>query len=273
MTENSNIINKLSSLISEHISNGFPVDMDTLHFIKSAYGLNEANEILNFLENNMDEAVLDMISYPPDNFREKIEEFIPHAGLSLSAIKKVEDSINVLSPETFIVFDKKIFLSKSDSLLCHKRFIQRLNLNVSLDFLSNDNPSDNSANRSAVKAILRKKKFTSNIECCNFINELISNLQMVKDNSDEEYLKLIDLSSDIFNGSDKAPLDILSAKKDFYIRAILEYDEFNNLLKSYSMEFIMMKKIHAPLVPVDEAVYMIKLIDEMMRVRSHRLSF
>ncbi|MCL2156262.1 MAG: hypothetical protein FWH53_11400 [Leptospirales bacterium] len=258
-----NTINKLASLINEHISNGFALDMDTIHFINSAYGINETNDITDFLENNIDEAILDMISYPPDNLREKIEEFIPSDGLSLSEIKKIEDAINILSPECFILFNKKITLSKHDSLLCCKRFMQRLNLNVSLNFISNNNRSNN-INMFAIKALLRKKKFTSNSECSDFINRLISNLQRVENNVGEEYLKLIDVSSDLFNGSDKDPFEILSEKKNFYIRSLLEYDEFNNLLKSYSMEFIMMKKIHAPLVPVDEAVGMIRLIEKII---------
>jgi len=259
-------INTLSSIINEHIAKGFALDTDTIHFIKSAYGLSESDEIINFLENNCDDAILDLISYPPDNFREKIEEFIPAEGLLLSDIKKIEDAVNILSAESFIIFNKKISLSKNDSLLCCKRFIQRLNLNVSLNFISSENTSG-SINPTAIKALLRKKKFNSNSNCTGFINSLISNLQTAENNSDEEYLKLIALSADLFNGSDKDPFDILSEKKDFYIRTLLEYDEFYNLLKSYSMEFIMMKKIYAPLVPVDEAVEMIKLIDRIISLR------
>jgi hypothetical protein len=235
---------------------------------------------------------------------------MPLIGLSLSEIKKIEDSINISSTECFVLFDKKIFLSKEDSDLCRKKFIQRLNLNIALNFISTDTPHNSSINMPKIKAILRKKKFSANAECAYFINKLISNLQIKnsyppprpqgvaeevnpdeecfkqshpradggneKMNSDEEYLILINLASDIFNGTDKNPtdknteynnpMDILSAKKELYTRALLEYDEFNNLLKSYSMEFIMMKKIHAPLVPVDEAMYMLRLIDKMMRI-------
>ena len=265
------ILNRLSSLISEHLSQGFVLDDDTSHFLKSAYGMNEPDEIIDFLENNIDDAILDMISYPPDDFRVRIEEFIPAEGLALSDMEKIYDSVNNLSPAGFIRHNKKIFLSKKDSHDCCKKFMQRLNLNVSLNFISDDNQSNNNINSDyninihAVKAILRKKKFGSNNECCDFMNRLVSNLRTGSDNSGEENLKLIDLSCDLFNRSDKDPFDILSEKKHYYIRALLEYDEFNNLLKSYSMEFIMMKKIQAPLVPVDEAVNMIKLIDKITR--------
>ena len=261
---------KLFTLINEHISKGFSPDADTIHFIKSAYGLDGADEIIDFLENSADDAILDMISYPPDNFREKIEELIPADGLSLSDIKEIEDSVKISSPECFIFFNKKIFLSKDDSLLCYKKFIQRLNLNVALNFISRENPPYKSINLLAIKALLRKKKFTPNSGCADFINELINNLinpKTSENNSGEEYLKLIALAADLFNGSDKDPFDILADKKDFYIRTLLEYDEFNNLLKSYSMEFIMMKKIYAPLVGVDEAVNMIKLIDRIISLR------
>ena len=258
-------VNKISSLINEHISKGFILESDIIHFIKSAYGLSKTDEIIDFLENSIDEAIVNMISYPSDNFREEIEEFIPLEGISFSDIKKIEDSVNILSSGNFISFNKRIPLSKDDSLYCQKKFVQRLNLNAALNFIS-DNNLTNAVNLSAVKAILRKKKFTSNSACYDFINKLILNYTVPENDADKEYLKLIDLSSDLFHGTDKDPFDILSDKKDFYIRALLEYDEFNNLLKSYSMEFIMMKKIHAPLVPVDEAVSMIKLIEKITRI-------
>ena len=260
------VINKLSSLINEHISKGFALDTDTIRFIESAYGLSEANEIADFLENDSDEAILGMISYPPENFRGKIEKFIPSDGVSLDDIKKIEDSVNTLTQGCFIFFNKKIPLSKKDSNLCCKKFIRRLYLNVSLNFISNDNLSKNDLNLFAIKALLRKKKFSSNVECSNFINDLISNLQIAGNDLDEEYLRLIDLLSDFFNGSDKNPFDILAEKRDFYVRALLEYEEFNNLLKSYSMEFIMMKRIRAPIVSVDEAMYIIKSIDKITRI-------
>ncbi|MCL1833462.1 MAG: hypothetical protein FWG49_03065 [Leptospirales bacterium] len=259
-------VNKITTLINEHISKGFILESDIIHFIKSAYGLSETDEITDFLEKSIDEAIVNMISYPSDNFREEIEEFIPAEGISFNDIKKIEDSVNILSPGSFISFNKKIPLSKEDSLYCQKKFVQRLNLNAALNFISDSNPANDAINLSAVKAILRKKKFTSNSACYDFINKLIFNYTVPENDADKEYLKLIDLSSDLFHGTDKDPFDILSDKKDFYIRALLEYDEFNNLLKSYSMEFIMMKKIHAPLVPVDEAVSMIKLIEKITRI-------
>ena len=266
MTEKNDVLDKLSSLINEHTSNGFPLDIDAVRFINSTYGLSEANEIVDFLKSNSDEAILSMISYPPDNIRIKIDEFLPLEGLSLSDIKKVEDSVSSLGVKCFIFFNKineKIPLSEEDAIWCYKKFIQRLNLNVSLNFISNVDSSDNNINLPEIKALLRKKKFSSNNDCAGFINDLIFNLQTLENNPDEDYIKLIDISSDFFNGSDKSPFDILSEKKNFYAGILLENDEFNNLLRSYTMEFIMMKKIRVPPVPADEAVRMIKLIDRI----------
>ena len=263
MTEKNDVIDKLSYLLNEYISNGFPFDADIIRFINSTYGLSEANEIIDFLENDSDEALLGMISYPPDDIRIKIEEFLPADGLSLSDIKKIEDSVNILNKGCFIFFNQKIPLSKEDSIWCCKKFIQRLNLNVSLSFISNINPHNNNMDLPAVKALLRKKKFSSNNDCAGFINDLIFNLQIPENNPDEGYIKLIDILSDFFNGSDRSPFDILSEKKKFYIGIVLENAEFNDLLKSYTMEFIMMKKIRVPPVPANEAIDMIKLIDKI----------
>ena len=259
---------KISIRISSYFSAGLIPDNDTLSFIKSAYGLSEPDEISAFIENGDDSgALIEMLSYPPDSFRESVEELIPPEGLSSSEIKGIENILITGGKRIFILFgNRKIFLSEEDSRTFNKRFLQRLNLELPMDcFNDHDIHSDN-INILTVRSFMRKKKFTSNEENYIFINDLIYNYQSVKNSSSAEFKILINASADFLNGSDRRTIDILSEKKYFYENAILESEEFSRMQKTYSMEFFMMKKIQPPLISADEARSMICIIDRMTSI-------
>jgi len=268
MIEIKESLKKVSTMIREHILRGFMPDTDTLDFIKSSYGLNDPEEILSFLENGDDnDAVIDMISYPSDRFRESIEELIPSGGFSSDEIKIIIDTINILQNKTFILFsNRNIFLTENDSLFCHQKFIQRLNLNIPFNYIEYEKIISGNINIFAVRALLRKKKFISSDENSLFINDLINNYNQLKNGSGKELLYLVDVSTDMLNCRDNTPFDILSRNKDFYENAIMESEEFSRLLKTYSMEFIMMKRIQPPLLSIDEARSMINAIDRLTSI-------
>jgi len=277
-----NTLKNISSMIKEYISRGLVPDNDTISFIKSAYGLSEPDEISSFIESGDDGgSVLDLVSYPSDSLRESIEELIPAEGFSVTDIKSIENTFNILYGKNFILLDdRKIILSQEDSRLCHKRILQRLNLDISLDYIADLKISSASFNIFTVRKLLRKKKFIQTDENSLFINDLIYNYISLNNNFKEEphYCKkpgssefaelsdLINLSASLLSGSDKKPLEILSEKKYFYENSIIESEEFTQLLKTYSMEFIMMKKIHPPLLSADESRSMVRMIDRLTSI-------
>ncbi len=268
MIEIKESLQKVSIIIREHILRGFVPDTDTLNFIKSSYGLNDPEEIISFLEGGDDDgAVIDMISYPSDRFRESIEELIPAEGFSSDEIQSVYNTINILCNQTFILFNnRKIPLSENDSHFCYEKFIQRLNLSIPFNYIEYEKILSGSINIFAARALLRKKKFIPGEENSLFINDLINNYYHLKNNSVNELIYLIDISSDLLNSPEEKPFDIFSRNKDFYENSIMESEEFSRLLKTYSMEFIMMKRIQPPLLSIDEARSMINAIDRLTSI-------
>lgn len=261
-------IKKISSMINDFLSGGLIPDDDTLNFIKSGYGLSEPAGISSFIECGDDSgAVIEMLSYPPDSFRESVEELIPKEGFTTDEIKCIKDTLLASPLKIFILFNNtKIFLTPEDSLFCSVRFLQRLNLNLNLDYFDDLNSLTDKSYIYNVKAYLRKKKFNTRDENFLFINDLIYNYQSAKNSSDAEFKILIEAAADLLNGSDKRAMDILSEKKYFYENAVSEAEEFTRMLKTYSMEFIMLKRIQPPLISVDESRSRIHIIDRLTSI-------
>jgi hypothetical protein len=269
MTENEERTKKISLMIQDYLSHGFVSDSETMHYLKSACGLTDPDEISFFIENGDDGgAVMDMVSYPSDEFRISIEELIPPEGFTAYGIKSIEDyQFRSSGTRLFMMLgNRKIYMSESDSGFCCKKFIQRLNLNISFSYLQDLNTDSDSINIIQARTCLRKKKFISSDVNYQFINDLIYNYASAGNNSSSGFSDLINFSADMLNGSDSKPLDILSEKKYFYENAITESEEFAKLLKAYTMEFIMMQRIQPPHISIEEARSMVKTIDRLTSI-------
>ncbi len=258
----------ISLLIKNYISSGIVPDIDTLHFIKSSYGTENADEISCLIDNGDDGgAILDLVSYPDFKLREEIESLIPASGLKLNEITSIENTFTSFPDKSFLIFsDRKIFLSENDSLFCHRRILQRLHLDISFcNITSIENPEKDTVLLS-IRACLRKKRFITGTESSLFINDLILNCRELKDISNDELYYLINISARLLNFTEKSPYQIISEKKYFYESMVAESEEFSRLLSSYNMEFMMMKKIQPPLVPLEEARTMVKTIDRLTSI-------
>ncbi len=258
----------ISSALRTVLVQGFTADQDIINFIQSAFGISDVDDICSLIENGDDGGtVIDLISYPHDTFRELIENLIPPEGLSLSQIKIIEDLLLNSSEESFILIcGRKVILSKEDSLFCCKQFLKRLNLQIPLNSISLHGPAEDIISILSIKTQLRKKKFIPTDENVLFMNDLIYNYNLMKNKSTIEFLTLVNLSIEFLNGSAGKPFDILSEKKYYYENAVMEAEEFSQLMKTYSMEFIMMKRIQPPLISIDEARSMIKHIDRLTSI-------
>lgn len=265
MTCSGSATDVIADRIAHRLAGGFVPDSETISFIKSAYGVIEACEITRFLEHGDDSgAVIDLLSYPDERFRLSIEPLIPPAGLTSAVLSSIEDMI-LNRPETiFIEYSgARIDLTAEDTALCRRNFIRRLNLDIALDFLGQHDLIPEKTDIDALRCSLRRKRFISNEDCSYFIRDLILNYIPQSDSEAPDLYQLTDAASDFFNRSEINPYDILSSKKFFYESAISESEEFARMMKTYSMEFIMMKRIQPPLVTLEDARRMVRMIDIM----------
>lgn len=261
-------IKELSAAITGYTDLGLTADIDTMDFIRSAYGLNGIDEITELITSGEDcGTVIDLISYPDDNFRESIEKLIPAEGLSLNEIKKIESRLidsSRICP--ILISSRKIILSEDDSRSCRRQILKRLNLQISLNLIDISKANVEMFSYDRIKSQLRKMKFKANEVNSLFINDLVYNYSNVKNKDYDEFIILLKSACSMLNGSNSNPLEILSGNKYFYENAVMEAEEFSILMKTYSMEFIMMKRIQPPLISIEEAQSIIKLIDRMTSI-------
>jgi len=257
----------VSRIVEESLSAGLIPDMELYHFISSAYGLADRNEIIEFITDGHDSgAVLDLISYPSDNLRNSVERFIPDEGISCDVYEKWFDIPALAMPYFILIDEKKILLSENDSLYCRRKIIKRLNLHINLNYLSELKDVFTGTDFYGIRLLLRKKKFITGDAGRRFIKDLITGYNSMESNNSEELFSLIGLTCNMLNNQDEDPRDILSIKREYYKNAYMEALEFAKLLKTYSMEFIMMQKIQPPLITAEEALSMLEMISRIFSI-------
>jgi len=297
MTGSPESVKKISRAVNGYLSAGLLPDDDTLNFIKSAYGISGPDQVASLIGSGDDGgAVIDMVSYPPDSFRESVEHLIPAGGFCTGEIRTIENDSIDMPGAIFIQYEgRQIFLPDDDSRRCIHRFIQRLNLEIPFNFFSDTGSSTGNYDFYKIRSLLRKKKFVANDEKSLFINDLVNRYRPVEKkfntshqaagtgrsspspygsgpfmqqnyHDQPDLITLVNIAVEMFSSPQNRPFDILSEKKYYYQNAINESEEFSRLLKTCSMEFIMSKRIRPPLVSIDEAHYMAAVIDILTSV-------
>jgi hypothetical protein len=251
--------------VEEYLAQGLVPDSDLIHFINSAYGINGYEDIAEFISNGYDSgAVIELISYPSDALRKSVEKFIPDEGIPSENLNDSAYS-RTLSGRYFILLEnKKIILQENDSLYCCRKLIWRLNLHMNFSYLSGLKNNLSGIDFYDARMLLRKRKFISGKTCRSFMKKLIAGCSSMGTEDASVIIKLINTACALLNNSEEDPADILSVKMDYYKNAYIETVEFSKLLKSYSMEFIMMKKIQPPLITAEEALSKLETISRLL---------
>lgn len=259
-------IRTILNIVGEHLSRGLIPDAELLHFIDSSYGLTDHDEIIEFISNGSDAgAVVDLLSYPPDILRKSIEIYIPDKGIPVELLEEYND-LHAFQGRCYILLnEKKFYLPDHDSLFCFRKILHRLNLDAGFAYLSGIKDSLIGPDIYDIRVLLRKRKFASGTANCRFIRDLIAGYCSSERGSDGELMSLVAIAGDLLNNSERNPYDILSEKREYYKNAYMEALEFSRLLKSYSMEFIMMKKLQPPLITAEEAL---SIMEKIFRIIS-----
>lgn len=257
MTDSTIYIKKISYLIKNELEQGFIPDSDTMHFIKSAYALSEPEEIVWFVEEGLDSGTIaELCVYPSGIFRDKIEPYIPWQGMTQTEISLIENHLADFNINLFIsITDRKIPLTGEDSGKHTCKFIMRLNLGAGFNYL--ETLQDNQIVMKA-RSILRRKRFVSGIKSREFMTDILKGIS-----ADSDAEELIGFAADTLHGSDEDPLEILSDRKYACEMMISEAETFQSLLASYSMEFLMIKRIQPPALSREESVSVMEKIDRL----------
>lgn len=263
MTEEMMLVKNLSERICRRLAEGFTPDSDTLHFILSAFGIG-SSELFSFLNDSSlnDGTIYELAIYPDHGFRKEIERELPASGAGLSVIEKIEKNVSMSAPSILIITDGGTYkLDPGSSGSCVSSFIKKLNLETDLSCTGRGSGTDLYY---SARALLRRKKFEPRGDRGEFIKRLIENAEM-EEESPEEIQALLEKALPLLQGTQDKSIDALAVKKYYYESVISQSGEFASMLKTWGMEFLMMRRIQPSPESVEEAVNTIRVIDRLTR--------
>lgn len=268
MNNNSQLINRLSETIILRLQTGFKPDNDTLHFLKTSYGVNNENELLDFLNDPSlnDGTVYELTVYPDDGLRVEIEKNIPAEGLTSSEIESIHKNLRERLLSITIITGAGIHNADTDnSLFSISNYIKKLNLEQDLQYLGDKADTSACELYFRSRALLRKKKFIPSGDRSFFMKRMIQYGENAAPDIDD-ILKLIENAVTLLSGKKEKVLDDLAAKKYYFESVLSEAEEYSILLKNWGMELLLMRRIQPPPVSKEEAINSIRTIDRLTSI-------
>ncbi len=262
---NNTIIDRIAHLTASRFDRGFSPDADTIHFLRTSYSIESPDDLLKFLDDSTlnDGTIYELAIYPDDEFRLDIEKLITLTGLKHSEIETLNRSITSLSPEIHLITPAGKFFPDTESRVSSIiSFIKKLNLDLDFQYIGDPESSTLPDFYFAARALLRKRKFIPCGDRGNFMKILINSLPK-SETVLKKMLALTDRAATLLNGREDKSLDALAIKKYYYESVISQAEEFASMLKTYSMEFLMLKKIQPPPVSIDDAIESIQIINRL----------
>ncbi|HOP62190.1 MAG TPA: hypothetical protein PK358_08230 [Spirochaetota bacterium] len=256
---------KLVEIIYSGLERGFSLDSDTLHFLRSSCGITNEEGLKEFLKDSSlnDGTVYELAIYPDTNFRLEVEQHLPPGGIPEPEITAISEKIISMEPDIFIMAaGEKLQIESTDKKSCILSFIKRLNLEIDLTYLGEKETADSESLYYSIRALLRRRKFFPAGDRGDFMNRLIRLNSAIKTDN-EEIIEIAEQVISLLSGREERVFDALEVKKYYYESVISQNEEFAMLLKTWGMEYLMMRKIQPPPVSFDEAVKMIRAIDRI----------
>lgn len=268
MTHDRIITDIITEKISARLNTGFAPDKDSLYFLSTSYGVNSERELVDFLHDSFlnDGTIYELIVYPDEKFLSDIEKIIPSSGLLRSEIEFINSSLHNKINTLFInIPSEKYFIDTEICPIVISSFIKKLSLDIDVQYLGDPKDSSSEEIYYMTRALLRRKKFLPLGDRGHFMKKIIRYETGIKP-GDDILLNLIEKGIDLLSDTNKKTFDILSAKKYFYESVISQIEEFNTLVKTWGMEFLMMKRIQPPPVSIEEAIDAIRTIDRLTTI-------
>jgi len=259
------LIKQITEIILSRIQSGFIPDKETLHFLKTSYGVEYEKDLHNFLndESLNDGTVYELTVYPDDELRTDIEKLIPTEGLTPAEIDFIHNTLRERSPSISIITKPAVhYIDSENSLHCIENFIRKLNLDIDLQYLATEEMSSSSELYFRSRALLRKKKFSPSGDRGDFMKRLIQHRGVISPGV-EETLTLIDKGVSLLAGNRDKAIDELAAKKYYFESVLSQAEEYSDLLKTWGMELLLMRKVQPSPVSADEAIESIRTIDRL----------
>jgi len=235
---------------------------------RTSYGIQGDAELLQFLADSSlnDGTFYEVTVFPDDGFRLLVERVIPSSGIDGRSVEEVLESVlSSLRGILIITTAGNFIIDAGGSRYCASSFIKKLRLGADISYAGEAASSPSPDFYYTARALLRKRGFIASGDRGIFMNILVNSLPKFESRR-EDMLKLADRAVSLLDGYGEKALDVLAAKKYYYETVISDSEEFSAMLKTYSMEFLMTKKIQPPPVSADDAIESIRIIDRLTSI-------
>jgi hypothetical protein len=245
---NENVLTKIYELILQRLQQPFNVDSAVMHFVESTLGI-DPQELAEYISD--ENGIIDLVIVPDDHFRKIIEPYIPISGVKREDIATIASSMEKYVQYISINIEgKRINYSNLSycSAFIHKLYLNKKNIAI---------PPQEELVNMYIAARIAIRLFAKNHDL-HMLQKIADTLareskeSLVYD-SIKLYTSIVYDEADIYTA--------LSIHKQRLQKKLWDVYEFNRLMESYSMEFLMSVRKTFPVIDPIKEQYHIKLID------------
>jgi|GEM_PF-1962174 len=270
MINGDHMIDTIAHEIIVHLGKGIRTGDDILEFAWNVIGVADLHEtaLLICSEDAYGQGLAEMVFFPDHTIRLLLEPLIPASGLSRQEtemarllVSRSVKSVAVLLEDgsTSITVDVPL----CDTLLSH--YIRRLNLTRKTP-VPLSHPLDaagKTARYMEARIRIRNSPYLLTRQQEEHITDLARNLAEPTQCSDRDYLRAINFLLGLMSekGQETDLRGLLYENKKTWLNILAQNRRFDEMIRSYSMDFLMSQRIYPPAAGCDEALRNIELVD------------
>lgn len=273
MKRASSLSDGIASAIADHLRRGITAGEDSLFYARSSLGLESAEEMgaLLALGERDESGLAELVFHPDDELRLAVEPLIPEDGLSAEEVRGVAVKEGDLVPRVRVLLPDGCESIMDIAGAPLERFVGRLNLHISLGFLS-DAPPPHSGAVDAVllceRVMIRNAGFMKTARREDFLRRMQGALLMGSCMDAADFLERLDFMLRLFGESpdDRDVCAMIMEKRNALLFEMNRAREYEEARIAMGMEFLMLKRIHPPVFNPDKTESDLRLADAICRV-------
>jgi len=259
---------KISDTIIHYLKNGLRVDADVIDYSMSTLGLSTIDEIGEILTSDdpHTDGIIDLVLFPDHGIRLEIEPLLPSVGLEKPIIEESIEKITQKTGRANIIFEKSDYsVSIQLSRDMVKDFITKLNMDRDISFTPSVDAMDQKNLKKIIEARikLRNTKYHSTPQRADFLFHILETLIPDQNVDITLLVQCLDFLLKLFseNKTDSNFHKMIAMEKRSWQKSLDMASRFNEDLKKYSMDFLMLQRVTPPVITPEEAELNIKIAD------------
>ncbi|PKL39216.1 MAG: hypothetical protein CVV44_10155 [Spirochaetae bacterium HGW-Spirochaetae-1] len=270
MINGEHIINTIAHEIIVHLGKGIRTGDDILEFAWNVIGVADLHETAELIcaDDAYGQGLAEMVFFPDHTIRLLLEPLIPASGLSREETEKVRElvarsvesvAVSLADDDISITVDVPLCDTLSNHYMRHLNLTRKTPIPLS-------HPIDNTgkaARYMEARMRIRNSPYLLTPHQERHITDLVRNLAGPVHCSDRDFLQAVDFLLRIMSEKEQDTdlRSLLYENKKTWLNILVQTRRFDEMSRSYSMDFLMSQRIFPPATGYDEALRNIELVD------------